>query len=78
MAVQYSYVMKDLTKIFPGAQKPVLNNINLASDASYYYYSGYNYHSNNNADDDAKPTGKADRRKQHTVADVTPAIKPKY
>jgi len=56
----------------------VLNNINLASDASYYYYSGYNYHSNNNADDDAKPTGKADRRKQHTVADVTPAIKPKY
>jgi len=29
MAVQYSYVMKDLTKIFPGAQKPVLNNINL-------------------------------------------------
>jgi capsular exopolysaccharide synthesis family protein len=56
----------------------VLNNINLASDASYYYYSGYNYHSNNNADDDAKPTGKADRRKQHTVADITPAIKPKY
>jgi len=56
----------------------VLNNINLASDASYYYYSGYNYHSNNNADDDAKPTGKADRRKPHTVADATPAIKPKY
>ncbi|WP_221792101.1 energy-dependent translational throttle protein EttA [Aquisediminimonas sediminicola] len=29
MAVQYSYVMKGLTKTFPGAQKPVLNNINL-------------------------------------------------
>jgi energy-dependent translational throttle protein EttA len=29
MAVQYSYVMKGLTKSFPGAQKPILNNINL-------------------------------------------------
>jgi ATP-binding cassette ChvD family protein len=29
MAVQYSYVMKGLTKTFPGAPKPVLNNINL-------------------------------------------------
>ncbi len=29
MAVQYSYVMKGLTKTFPGANKPVLNNINL-------------------------------------------------
>jgi energy-dependent translational throttle protein EttA len=29
MAVQYSYVMKELTKTFPGAQKPILNNINL-------------------------------------------------
>ncbi len=29
MAVQYSYVMKGLTKAFPGAQKPILNNINL-------------------------------------------------
>jgi energy-dependent translational throttle protein EttA len=29
MAVQYSYVMKGLTKTFPGAQKPILNNINL-------------------------------------------------
>ena len=27
MAVQYSYVMKGLTKTFPGAAKPVLNNI---------------------------------------------------
>src|SRR3546814_15267047 len=26
---QYSYVMKGLTKTFPGAPKPVLNNINL-------------------------------------------------
>ncbi len=29
MAVQYSYVMKGLTKTFPGAAKPVLNNIDL-------------------------------------------------
>ena len=29
MAVQYSYVMKNLTKTFPGAPKPVLNNISL-------------------------------------------------
>ena len=29
MAVQYSYVMKGLTKTFPGAPKPVLNNIHL-------------------------------------------------
>lgn len=29
MAVQYSYVMKGLTKTFPGAKKPVLNNIHL-------------------------------------------------
>ena len=29
MAVQYSYVMKGLTKTFPGASKPVLNNIHL-------------------------------------------------
>jgi hypothetical protein len=26
---QYAYVMKGMTKTFPGAQKPVLNNINL-------------------------------------------------
>jgi len=29
MAAQYSYVMKNMTKTFPGAPKPVLNNINL-------------------------------------------------
>jgi energy-dependent translational throttle protein EttA len=29
MAAQYSFVMKDLTKTFPGAPKPVLNHINL-------------------------------------------------
>ena len=29
MAAQYAYVMKGMTKSFPGAQKPVLNNINL-------------------------------------------------
>ena len=29
MAAQYAYVMKDMTKSFPGAQKPVLNHINL-------------------------------------------------
>jgi sulfate-transporting ATPase len=29
MAAQYSYVMKGMTKTFPGANKPVLNNINL-------------------------------------------------
>ncbi len=29
MAAQYAFVMKDMTKTFPGAQKPVLNNINL-------------------------------------------------
>ena len=29
MAAQYAYVMKDMTKTFPGANKPVLNNINL-------------------------------------------------
>ncbi|MGL6044115.1 MAG: energy-dependent translational throttle protein EttA [Sandaracinobacteroides sp.] len=29
MAQQYSYVMKDLTKTFPGAPKPILSNINL-------------------------------------------------
>ena len=29
MAAQYAYVMKDMTKTFPGAHKPVLSNINL-------------------------------------------------
>ena len=29
MAAQYAYVMKGMTKTFPGAPKPVLNNINL-------------------------------------------------
>jgi ATP-binding cassette ChvD family protein len=29
MAAQYSFVMKGMTKTFPGASKPVLNNINL-------------------------------------------------
>jgi ATP-binding cassette ChvD family protein len=29
MAVQYTYVMKGLTKTFPGANKPVLNNVSL-------------------------------------------------
>ena len=29
MAVQYSFVIKGLTKTFPGTNKPVLNNINL-------------------------------------------------
>ena len=29
MAAQYAYVMKDMTKTFPGAQKPVLNSISL-------------------------------------------------
>jgi ATP-binding cassette ChvD family protein len=29
MAAQYAYVMKGMTKTFPGAQKPVLNNISL-------------------------------------------------
>ena len=29
MAAQYSYVMKGMTKTFPGAPKPILNNINL-------------------------------------------------
>ena len=29
MAAQYAYVMKCMTKSFPGAQKPVLSNINL-------------------------------------------------
>ncbi|WP_373475173.1 energy-dependent translational throttle protein EttA [Sphingorhabdus sp.] len=29
MAAQYSYVMKGMTKTFPGASKPVLSNINL-------------------------------------------------
>ena len=29
MAAQYAFVMKDMTKSFPGAQKPLLNHINL-------------------------------------------------
>src|SRR3546814_7737866 len=29
MAAQYSFVMKGLSKTYPGAQKPTLNNINL-------------------------------------------------
>ncbi len=29
MAAQYAYVMKNMTKSFPGAKKPVLSNINL-------------------------------------------------
>ncbi|MXO74733.1 energy-dependent translational throttle protein EttA [Altererythrobacter aerius] len=29
MAAQYAFVMKDMTKTFPGAAKPVLSNINL-------------------------------------------------
>ena len=31
MAAQYAFVMKDMTKSFPGAQKPVLSNINPVS-----------------------------------------------
>ena len=27
MAAQYSFVMKGLTKTYPGAQKPTLNNL---------------------------------------------------
>src|SRR3546814_18217574 len=29
MAAQYSFVMKDLSKTYPGAQKPTLNNLSL-------------------------------------------------
>src|SRR5688500_14176412 len=29
MAAQYSFVMKGLTKTFPGQPKPIVNNINL-------------------------------------------------
>src|SRR5688572_20933559 len=29
LAAQYAFVMKDMTKTFPGAKKPVLSNINL-------------------------------------------------
>jgi energy-dependent translational throttle protein EttA len=29
MAAQYAYVMKGMTKSFPGAQKPILSNVNL-------------------------------------------------
>jgi ATPase subunit of ABC transporter with duplicated ATPase domains len=29
MAAQYSFVMKNMTKTFPGAPKPVLNNVSL-------------------------------------------------
>jgi len=29
MAAQYAYVMKGMTKTFPGAPKPVLSNISL-------------------------------------------------
>ncbi len=29
MAAQYAFVMKGMTKSFPGAAKPVLSNINL-------------------------------------------------
>jgi ATP-binding cassette ChvD family protein len=29
MAAQYAFVMKGMTKTFPGAQKPILNNVNL-------------------------------------------------
>src|SRR5690554_6159818 len=29
MAAQYAYVMKNMTKTFPGAQKPVLSDINI-------------------------------------------------
>jgi len=29
VAAQYAYVMKDMTKTYPGAQKPILSNINL-------------------------------------------------
>ena len=29
MAAQYSFVMKGLTKTYPGAQKPTLNNLSL-------------------------------------------------
>ena len=29
MAAQYAYVMKGMTKTYPGAQKPILSNINL-------------------------------------------------
>lgn len=32
MAAQYAFVMKGMTKSFPGAQKPVLNNISLQFD----------------------------------------------
>lgn len=59
----------------------VLNNINVSNDASYYYYSGGHYHSENTAEDfTPTPIGKVQRHPEGgetgTAADVD--LKSKY
>jgi succinoglycan biosynthesis transport protein ExoP len=63
----------------------VLNNINVSSDASYYYYSGYHYHestseSGSNIDHQPrKMSGKAERKARTTDTDADATdLKSKY
>ena len=46
----------------------VLNNINVSNDASYYYYSGGHYHSENTAEDFLDLIGKMQRHPKATKA----------
>ncbi|MBG88642.1 MAG: capsular biosynthesis protein [Verrucomicrobiales bacterium] len=62
----------------------VLNNINVSSDASYYYYSGYHYHDNPSSSGslniDSKPRelkGKVDRQRGQDSSEE-PDLKSKY
>ena len=55
----------------------VLNNINMASDENYYYYSGYYYDYYSKHDDDAKPgqSGKSGKSSKNGEAKLGEAAK---
>jgi len=55
----------------------VLNNINMASDENYYYYSGYYYDYYSKNEDEPEAKGKGDAAKP-VPAEAKAEIKPKY
>ncbi len=55
----------------------VLNNINMASDENYYYYSGYYYDYYSKQDDEAEPKAKPTSKKP-VQDEAQVEIKPKY
>jgi Mrp family chromosome partitioning ATPase len=59
----------------------VLNNINMASDENYYYYSGYYYDyysKNEESKTDEEVSGQADKGKPRKESEAEVEIKPKY